>query len=123
MLAMNFHENEGKPFCYEEGCVNLAYLGGLCREHVVLIKKYRIKGTDTWVYSAWVPTELIGAHLTITYVEGEVFGRVGTLTNTEEEFEAAYELIIDEYPEAAGGERDRGEIELWIEEEEGGDLK
>jgi hypothetical protein len=114
MLAMM---KEGELFCAEEGCINLAYLGGLCREHVVLVKKYRITGTNVWMYSAWVPTELMGAHHTITFVEGEVFGKVGTLTNTEEEYEAAYELIIDEYPEAATGKKDKGEIELWTTEE------
>jgi hypothetical protein len=115
MLAM-MKEGRVKDYCWEAGCLNRAYLGGLCHEHVVLIKKYRITGTNIWIYSAWVPTELIGAHLTITFVEGEPFGRVGTLTNSEEEYEAAYELIIDEHPEAAAGKKDAGEIELWIEE-------
>lgn len=104
-------------YCREEGCTNFVYLGDLCREHVVLIKKYRIEGTDTWIYSAWVPSTLTGAHHVFTSVEGEVFGRVGTLTNTEEEYEAAYEEIIDEYPEAAAGKKDKGEIELVMTED------
>jgi len=110
----------GKPFCEEEGCLNLAYMAGLCKDHLVLILRRKVKGTEIWVYSAWVPTELMGAHTTITFVEGEPFGKVGTLTNTEEEFEAAYILIEDEYPEAKNGERDAGEITLWEVEEEGG---
>jgi hypothetical protein len=109
--ATNGHEeiDVGKVLCSEAGCVNLAYMGGYCREHVVLIKKYRIEGTDIWMFSAWEPSKLIGAHHTITYVDGEVFGRIGTLHFTEEEFEKAYALIIDEHPEAAEGKGDQGE--------------
>lgn len=107
-------------FCQEEGCVNTPYMAGLCREHLVLILKRKLKGTDTIVFSAWVPTKLIGAHTTITFVEGDPFGKVGTLTNTEEEYEAAYILIIEEYPEAAVGEKDAGEITLWEVEDKGG---
>lgn len=103
--------------CREEGCLNSAWMTDLCREHTVLVKKYRIEDTNICMYSAWEPTTLIGAHTTITFVEGEVFGRIGTLHFTEEEFERAYHLIIDEHPEAAAGKKENGEIELWVAEE------
>lgn len=104
-------------FCSEPGCVNLAYLGGLCKDHLVLILKRKLKDTDIVVYSAWVPVDtLLGPHKTITFVEGVPFGKIGSATGTEEEFELAYAEILEMYPEAEMGEKDAGEIVLSIEE-------
>ncbi len=85
------------------------------------------------VFSAWEPSEIMGPHGTITFVGGECYGRVGTRqigpeieamrggspercaacdAHREAQYTEAYQAILAEYPEAAFGRPDLGEIEV-----------
>ena len=76
------------------------------------IHKIRIIGTSTVVYSAWEPSSVMGPHSTITTFDGSWFGRVGTRTFREDEFQQAYGAILSEYPGLAlvPHKKDMGEI-------------
>lgn len=96
----------------------------------------KIIGTKVRVFSAWEPSSYCGPHSTLMTLGGQVHGRIGSRrlpaeldrlpAMTEErstavrawlnaQYEEAYQHIIAEYPEAAQGERDVGEITV-IEE-------
>jgi len=101
-----------------------------------VIKKYSVAGTDLIVYEVYEPSALMGPHGTVTSIEGKWYGRVGTRrpppelealpAGSEERFRAvgkwyegqyeeAYKLITEAFPEAQGGRRSMGEITLhWI---------
>jgi len=101
------------------------------------IRAYQIIDTTTVVYSAWTPSRLIGRHSTITSFDGAPgwWGRLGSerlpvelegLKPGSDEriaavrafhdacYQAAYEAILAEHPEAAGGRRSMGEIEVTL---------
>lgn len=76
------------------------------------------------------PSSYTGPHGTVRTIDGKVYGRIGTLRSEstlpamsvererevrahyEAEYERAYAAIVAEYPEAADGRRDMGEIEI-----------
>ena len=106
------------------------------------IRKINILGTNTYIFSAWEPTILKGtnytpiipSHSTITNINGQWFGRIGTREVTpelnsipvgikrfekmkqyrEKQYNEAYEAILVEYPELKGLnlKYDMGEIEV-----------
>jgi len=43
-----------------------------------VIKKYSVATTDVIVYEAWEPSHIMGPHATITSIDGEWYGRIGT---------------------------------------------
>lgn len=98
-----------------------------------VVKKYNIAATDLIVYDVWEPSELAGPHSTVTTIDGRWYGRLGTRRSTSEleglapgseerfravgkwhddQFEEAYRLIVQAFPEASGGERSMGQISL-----------
>lgn len=97
-----------------------------------VVKKYSVAATDLLVYDAWEPSAIMGRHSTITTIEGRWYGRVGTRYLTpdvealppgdersrvvgkwhEDQYEEAYRLIIQAFPEATAGKRSMGEITL-----------
>jgi len=106
----------------------------------VIVNRFRIIGTRTLVYQAlerWSSENGIGSHSSLTSVDGRDgwYGRVGTKrlpanldalpAMTQERFDAvdawhgqeydrAYAAIIAAYPEAEGGRRRMGEIEITV---------
>lgn len=99
------------------------------------IKKTKIIGTNITVFSAWedCPSIFYG-HSTITHEDGQWWGRIGTamlpdaleklpafsneridkVSNWhEEEYQRAYSLILESFPEAQGGKKFMGEIEIY----------
>ena len=99
-----------------------------------MIDKYSIIGTNVIVYQAWEPSGVFGAHSTITTIDGKWYGRIGTrwlppyLENMlagsleriqtvskwlKDQYEEAYKLILQVYPEASSGMRTMGEIEAY----------
>lgn len=98
-----------------------------------VIKKYSVAATDLIVYEAWEPSAIMGRHSTITSIDGEWYGRIGTRylpTELEElpagseerlravgkwhedQYEEAYRLILEAFPDADAGRRSMGEITL-----------
>lgn len=98
-----------------------------------LVQKYNIIGASVMVYNAWEPSGIMGKHSTITFIDGKCYGRIGSrhlspeidklpaLSNErlyavrkafEEQYQEAYNLIIQAFPEAADGSRSMGDIEL-----------
>lgn len=97
-----------------------------------MIKRTRILGTKSVVYSVWEPSSFFGPHGTLTTINGETFGRLGTRRDLPEEleslppysderwyrvkawytdqYEKAYQLILTEYPHLSTGYKDMGEI-------------
>lgn len=104
---------------------------------MVRIDKYKILGTNVTKFAAWEPTTFDQnnsfSHSTITHIDGICYGQIGTRrldaeTNKipvgrerstavykhyADQYEEAYNLIIAQYPEAASGKRDMGEIEIY----------
>ena len=101
-----------------------------------VIKKYSVATTDLVVYEAWEPSAIMGKHSTITSIDGQWYGRIGTRYLPpelerlprgdersravgkwhEDQYEEAYNLIIKAFPEAEAGRRSMGEITLhWSE--------
>jgi hypothetical protein len=98
------------------------------------IQKTQIIGTETTVYTAWEPSTPCGRHGTITTIDGEWYGRIGTDPDPEMfehlpvgsdariaavkrayalRYEAAYLAIIAKYPELIQkGTMSNGEIEV-----------
>ena len=97
-----------------------------------VIKKYSVATTDLVVYEAWEPSAIMGKHNTITSIDGEWYGRIGTrhlppeleklppgperITAVgkwhEDQYQEAYNLILRAFPEAQAGKRSMGEITL-----------
>jgi hypothetical protein len=98
-----------------------------------VIRKYSVATTDLIVYEAWEPSALMGPHATITSIDDKWYGRIGTRrpsaelealpAGSEERFRAvgkwyedqyddAYKLIVQAFPEAGAGRRSMGEITL-----------
>lgn len=98
-----------------------------------VIKKYSVATTDLIVYDAWEPSALMGPHATITSIDDKWYGRIGTKRPPpelealprmseerfravgkwyEDQYEEAYELIVQAFPEAKAGKRGIGEITL-----------
>lgn len=91
----------------------------------VIIHRFQIIGTTQWVAGAWEPIEGPGAtrHNTITtFTECGVmgwFGRIGSLTFTEEEYRRAYGLIRKVFPGLfVRGKEEMGEIVTYDNQEE-----
>lgn len=99
-----------------------------------IIDKYSIIGTNIIVYNAWEPSGVFGRHSTITTIDGKWYGRIGTrwlppyLENMlagsleriqtvskwlKDQYEEAYTLILQAYPEASSGMCTMGEIEAY----------
>lgn len=96
----------------------------------IIAHRFGIIGTTTVVYQAWEPSTMMGRHSTVTFFDGECYGRIGTdpdgskfdhLPVGEERFAAvaaayderyqlAYAAILEAFPEAADGEPADGEI-------------
>ena len=106
------------------------------------IRKINILGTNTYIFSAWEPTTLKGtnhtpiipSHSTITTINGQWYGRIGTREITPElnsipvglerfekmkeyregQYNEAYQAILTEYPELKNQniKYDMGEIEI-----------
>jgi len=100
-----------------------------------VVKKYSILTTNLVVYEAWEPSPstITAAHRTITTMQGEWYGRIGSRNLPpeveylpagsneriyavgkwhEDQYEEAYKLILQAFPEAEGGRRSMGEISL-----------
>lgn len=98
-----------------------------------VLKKYSVTHTDLIVYEAWEPSELMGPHATITSIDTQWYGRIGTRRPPpelerlpagseerfravgkwyEDQYEEAYRLIIQAFPEAKAGKHSMGEITL-----------
>jgi len=103
---------------------------------MVRIDKYKILGTNVTKFAAWEQTSFnhnFYGHSTITHIDGICHGKIGTRDLDKEtnklpvgpirtaavhkhhndQYEEAYALIIAQYPEAANGKRDMGEIEIY----------
>ena len=102
-----------------------------------VVRKYSVGATDLIVYEAWEPSarsrrlEPVN-HSTITTIEGQWYGRIGTRYLPpeiealprgderyravgkwhEDQYEESYRLIIQAFPEAGAGKRSMGEITL-----------
>ena len=92
------------------------------------VMRYGIIGTDALIYSAWEPDT---GHSTITRIDDQRVGRVGTRRLTSEldalparsaerysavdswhadQYTAAYAAIESAFPESAGGTHSMGEV-------------
>ncbi|MBA7608583.1 hypothetical protein ES703_15761 [subsurface metagenome] len=99
-----------------------------------VVKKYSVATTNLIVYEAWEPSAIMGRHTSITSIDSEWYGRIGTRYLSpeleklpagseerlravgkwhHEQYEEAYKLIIQAFPEAEGGKRSMGEITLY----------
>jgi hypothetical protein len=99
-----------------------------------IVDKFSVGGTNIIVYNAWEPSGVFGEHSTITTFDGEWYGRIGTKRLSpeveklpagskeridavgkafEEQYEEAYRLIEEAYPESANGKHTMGEIEKY----------
>jgi hypothetical protein len=86
------------------------------------VERYRILGTRTMIYCVWEPSSPMGGHSTITTINGEWYGRVGTrrlpawmesLKSMSDErarivgeyheaqYQQAYEIIRNAFPEVS----------------------
>lgn len=100
------------------------------------VTKTRILGTQLDVYTAWEPSIIAGNHSTITFFEDKCYGKIGTnpdktlyekyppgtqerfdMVNKayEEQYNRAYELIYQEYPQlkTIPHKKFMGEIEVY----------
>lgn len=100
----------------------------------VVVKRTRILGTNTFLYTAWEPSSLMGNHHSITHIDGKCYGQIGTTCicdeikalpggsqeridacelHREKEKNRAYEAIFNEYPNLEGFKLGyAGEIEV-----------
>ncbi len=97
------------------------------------VHKYNIIGTNLIVYNAWEPSSITGKHSTITFIDSKCYGQIGTRRmppeidvlpagseerikavrrNYEEQYQEAYRIIIEAFPEASAGTRDMSDIEV-----------
>jgi hypothetical protein len=79
----------------------------------IKVQRTRLLGTSCYVYTAWEPSACMNRHGTITTIDGAWYGRVGTLTYKTEECAVAYAAIESAFPEAVGGKRDLGAVDVW----------
>lgn len=98
----------------------------------IIVKRFRIIGTNLIIYEAWEPSELMGRHSTVTFIGGKVWGRIGTDPDQslfehlpvgddrseavrkayQQRYQVAYDAIVEAFPEADAGKRSMGEIHL-----------
>lgn len=99
----------------------------------IKVQRSRIIGTTSVVLSAWEPSSYTGPHGTVTTIDGQCYGRIGTLRPSHElqalpagseersrkvrahydaEYQRAYAAIIAVHAEAKHGEPDMGQIEV-----------
>jgi hypothetical protein len=82
----------------------------------VIVQDYRVIGTPIRVFVAYEPTKLgSGQHSTITNINGSWYGRIGTRTHQQDEYERAYQEILRVHPELANNPTvryDMGQIEI-----------
>jgi len=97
------------------------------------VHKYNIIGTNLVVYNAWEPSSVMGKHSSITFIDSKCYGQIGhrhmppeidalpagsqqrideVHKNYEEQYQEAYRIIIEAFPEAAAGNQDMGDIEI-----------
>lgn len=97
-----------------------------------IVQKYNIIGTNLVVYNAWEPSSVMGKHSSITFIEGKCYGQIGHRFMSpeiealpagskerieavqkayDEQYQEAYRLIVEAFPEAASGSRSMGDIE------------
>jgi len=99
----------------------------------VVVKRYNIITTDLWCYRAYEPSSIMGAHSTITTIDGKWYGEIGSRRlpgwmdampsgdersrvvgeYIEANYEQEYALIVRAFPEAANGRRSMGEISIY----------
>jgi hypothetical protein len=95
------------------------------------VQKYEIIGTGMYVFRVWEPSTK--GHSTITHIDGMRYGDVSsrnilpsmeTMPRGEErsrvvrefidaQYDQAYSLIVEAYPEAVNGHRSMGQIEVY----------
>jgi len=100
----------------------------------LIVKRFRVIGTQTVVYQAWEPSGIRGRHSSVTTVDGQWYGKVGTDPDPalydhlpvgdersrnlqqayQERYAVAYQAIIEACPETADGHRSDGEIEITL---------
>ena len=51
---------------------------------MVKVRSHKIIGTNTTIYSAWALTSAIGGYHTITYIDDQCYGQMGTERITPE---------------------------------------
>lgn len=108
------------------------YINDIKKVENKIIQRYSILTTDILVYSAWEPSTITGRHSTITSLNNKWYGRIGSrllppdinkipfgperLAAVEkwhkDQYQEAYSLIIEAFPEAKTGHRDMGDITL-----------
>lgn len=103
-------------------------------EKMVMVRKYSVGADDLTVYAAWEPSTVggKGKHEEVASINGEWYGRIGTrhlpselkilpegderVRATEkwlgDQWEEAYDLILEAFPEARIGRCGMGEITL-----------
>lgn len=104
-----------------------------------IVKRYQIIGTDTHVHGVWERMGGMGSHSTITTVNGEWYGRIGTRRLPawmdalpamsaersrivgewhDAQYAQAYEMILAAFPELIPTRKSMGEIETFEPEGE-----
>lgn len=79
----------------------------------IMVSRNNISGTKIWIYTAWQKVENSSHdYSTITFLENQKYGKIGTKDFTEKEFHEAYGLILAYFPESDNGELRSGCIEL-----------
>jgi hypothetical protein len=70
------------------------------------VQRVRIAGTNYHVFSAWEPSSHFGKHYSITTIDGQIYGRVGT------------ERLPDELEKLPAFSQERGEqVIAWRQEQ------
>lgn len=68
---------------------------------MIKITSHGIIGTESRIFQAWKPTTYKSEYASLQRIDGQLYGRIGTNRNQnyQEQFEEAYEIILQEHPE------------------------
>jgi len=85
------------------------------KEKQIKVVAHNIIGTNLHIHEAWTPSNLMSGHSTITHIDNQVYGRIGTsrTQNYQAQYEEAYKAIISEYPELKHAQRHNGSIVIY----------
>jgi hypothetical protein len=100
--------NDPGDFGYTPPCTGTSSYDGEAAGDTsrTIVQATRIIGTDRIVYSAWESSSYTGEHATVTTIDGEVFGKIGTRRPTNlpaspiERMDASYDHYAAEYARA-----------------------
>jgi len=68
---------------------------------MIKITSHGIIGTKIQIFEAWTPTTLKGEYISLSRIDGELHGRIGTSRTGyyKDQYQKAYDAILSEHPE------------------------